>query len=104
MDTSLGLITFHVVLVNTQFLLCLADMDKHGAFFNKITNQVIQSKTRPVRSHPVIRRYGYEFLLWYTSAYTLATESLALNPCYLTDVELQRLHRRSWHPSVHCLH
>ena len=104
LDTPLGLVTFHIVLVNTPFLLCLADMDKHGAFFNNITNQVIQSQTQPTRCHPVIRRYGHAFLLWYTSAYTLATESLTLNPCYLTDVELRRLHRRFGHPSVYRLH
>ena len=34
----------------------------------------------------------------------MAAESLALNPCYLTDIELQRLHRRFGHPSVHRLH
>ena len=95
-------ITFHIVSVNTPFLSCLIDMDNLGAFFNNITNQVIQ--IQPPRSHSVIRRYGHAFLLWYTSAYTLATESLALNPCYLTDVELRRLHRRFGHPSVHRLH
>lgn len=38
------------------------------------------------------------------SIYTLATESLAQNSCYLTDVELQHLHRHFAHPLVHCLH
>ena len=79
-------------------------MDKLGAFFNNITNEVIQSQIQPARRHPVIRRYGHAFLLWYTSTYTLAAESLAQNPCYLTDVELRRLHRRFGHPSVHRLH
>ena len=41
LDTPLGLITFQIVLMNTLFLLCLADMDKHETFFNNITNQVI---------------------------------------------------------------
>ena len=104
LDTPLGPITFYIVPINTPFLLCLADMDKHGAFFNNITNQVIQSQTQPTRRHPVIQKYGHAFLLWYTSAYTLATESLALNPCYLTDVELRRLHRRFGHLSVYRLH
>ena len=104
LDTSLGPITFYIVPINTPFLLCLADIDKHRVFFNNITNQVIQSQTQPTRRHPVIWRYGHAFLLWYTSAYTLATESFALNPCYLTDVELRRLHRRFRHPSVHHLH
>ena len=39
--TLLGSVTFHIVPVNTSFLLCLADMDKYGVFFNNITNQVI---------------------------------------------------------------
>ena len=97
----MGLITFHIVPVNTPFLLCLADMDKLEAFFNNITNRVIQSETQPPRSHSVIRRYGHAFLLWYTSAYTLANKSFTLNPCYLTDVELRRLQRHFGHPSVH---
>ena len=79
-------------------------MDKHRAFFNNISNQVIQLQTQPTQRHPVIRRYGHAFLLWYTSAYTLATESPALNPCYLTDVKLWRLHRHFGHLSVHRLH
>ena len=104
LDTPLRLITFYIVLVNIPFLLCLADIDKHGAFFNNITNQVIKSKTQPARSHPVIQRYDHAFLLWYTCEYTLATESFAMNPCYLTDVELRCLDRRFGHPSVHRLH
>lgn len=47
LDSPLGQITFYIVPVNTPFLLCLANMDKHGAFFNNITNQVIQSQTQP---------------------------------------------------------
>lgn len=79
LNTPMGSITFHIVFVNTSFLLCLADMDNFGAFFNNITNQVIQ--TLPPRCHLVIRIYGHPFLLWYTSTYTLAVEFLTLNPC-----------------------
>ena len=100
----MGFITFHIVPINIPFLLCLADIDKHGAFFNNITNQVIQSQTQPARCHSIIRRYGHAFLLYYTSAYALATESLILNPCYLTDIELRCLHCRFDYLSVHCLH
>ena len=42
LETSLGSITFYIMPVNTSFLLCLADMDKLRAFFNNITNEVIQ--------------------------------------------------------------
>ena len=41
LNTSLGPIRFYIVPVNTLFWLCLADIDKHGVFFNNITNQVI---------------------------------------------------------------
>lgn len=47
------MIVFHIVQVNTPFLLCLADMVKLGAFFNNLTNQIVQSN----RSHPVTLFY-----------------------------------------------
>ncbi len=102
MHTPLGSITFHIVLVNTPFLLCLADMDKLGAFFNDITNEVIS--IQPAQRLPVIWKYDHAFLLWYTSVYTLAAESLVENPCYLTDVKLQHLHCRFGHSLVYCLY
>ena len=61
LETSLGLIMFHIVPVNTLFLLCLADIDKLGAFFNNITNEVIQ--IQPAQRHPDIWRYSHAFLL-----------------------------------------
>ena len=76
LDTPLGMIVFYIVQVNTPFLLCLADMDKLGAFFNNLTNEVVQSN----RSHPVIRRYGHAFLLWCISAYSFITESFMQKP------------------------
>lgn len=96
MDTPLGIIVFHIAQVNTPFLLYLADIDKLGAFFNNLTNEVIQSN----RSYPVIRRYGHAFLFWCTSAYFFITKSFMQNPCYLTDIELCHLHCRFGHPSV----
>ena len=96
LQTSLGLIVFHIVDVNTPFLFCLADMDRLGAYFNDITNELVQVN----RSHAVIRRYGHAFLSWFTSAYSITLESIDHNPCFLTDVELRRLHRRFGHPSV----
>lgn len=41
LDTPMGMIVFHIVRVNTPFLLCLADMDKLEAFFNNLTNEVV---------------------------------------------------------------
>ena len=65
-------------------------------YFNNITNQLVQSS----QFYPVVRRYGHVFLSWCTSAYTIATESFNQNPCFLTDIELCRLHRQFGHPSV----
>lgn len=46
LDTPLRLITIYIVFINIPFLLCSADMDKNGTFFNNITNQIIQSQTQ----------------------------------------------------------
>jgi hypothetical protein len=100
LNTPLETIVFHIVQVNTSFLLCLADLDKLDAFFNNITNQIVQNKS----SHSIIRRYDHAFLLWHTSTYSITVDSLNQNPCYLIDVELRRLHRRFGHPSIRRLH
>jgi len=47
---------------------------------------------------PVVCRFGYPFLLWNISLCTYLTKSFKQNPCYLTDVELKRLHCRFGHP------
>lgn len=96
LDTPIGIVIFHIVQVNTPFLLCLADMDRLGVFFNNISNKLIQSS----HSYPVICRYGHAFLPWHTSVYSMITDSFDQNPCFLTDVELRRLHCRFGHPSV----
>lgn len=41
LDIPLGLIIFYIVPLNTSFLVYLADIDRHRAFFNNIINQVI---------------------------------------------------------------
>ena len=96
LDTPIGPVIFHIVSVNTPFLLCLADMDKLGVFFNNVTNELVRDEF----VHPVVCRYGHAFLMWHTPTYSLVAESLDVNPCYLTEVELRRLHRRFGHPSV----
>lgn len=96
LETPIGSIIFHIVSVNTPFLLCLADMDKLGVFFNNVTNELVQANS----VHPVIRRYGHAFMMWHTSTYSLVSESFDINPCYLTEGELRQLHRRFGHPSV----
>ena len=77
-------------------------MNKLGAFFNIITNKVIQ--IQPAQRYPVIQRYANAFILWYTSVYTLTAEAFALNPCYFTDIVLWRLYRHFDHSLIHGFH
>src|SRR5271170_5765081 len=95
-DTPIGEVQFHIVDANTPFLLCLADMDKLQVYYNNIKD-VLVTRTREV---PVVRRFGHAFLLCNSSLQAYLLESFESNPCYLTEVELQRLHRRFGHPSV----
>jgi hypothetical protein len=94
--TPIGQVEFQIMSSNTPFLLSLADMDKLGAYFNNLTNNLIT----PQGSVPVVRRFGHPFLLWDTSLQEYLTDSFDLTSCYLTNTELQRLHRRFGHPSV----
>jgi hypothetical protein len=96
-ETPIGQVEFHIMTANTPFLLSLADMDKLGVYFNNLTNSLVTSTGNSVL---VVRRFGHSFLLWDTSLQSFIAESFAYNPCYLTEVELQRLHRRFGHPSV----
>jgi hypothetical protein len=94
--TPIGQVEFHIMSSNTPFLLSLADMDKLGAYFNNLTNNLITLQG----SVPVVRRFGHPFLLWDTSLQAYLMDSFDLTSCYLTNTELQRLHRRFGHPSV----
>ena len=95
-DTPVGTVEFHVVKVDTPFLLCLKDMDILKVYFNNLENVLVA----PGKKVPVVRRFGHPFLLWNTSLQAYIVESFDQNPCYLTDIELRQLHRRFGHPSV----
>ena len=58
LNTSIELIIFHIVQINT-FFFCLADLDRVNAYFNNVNNRIIQMN----RSYPVVRRYGHVFLM-----------------------------------------
>jgi hypothetical protein len=96
-DTPIGLIRFHIMPSKTPFCLSLADMDELKVYFNNLRNQLITSTGKQI---PVIRRFGHSFLLWDTSLKTFISESFTSNPCFLTEPELRRLHRRFGHPSI----
>ena len=95
-QTPIGHIEFHIVKADTPFLLCLADMDRLGVYFNNIDNSLVMKSTRI----PVIRRFDHPFLLWESSLNSFITQSFDHNPCYLTETELRQLHRRFGHPSA----
>jgi hypothetical protein len=95
-ETPIGQVEFHIIMAKTPFLLSLADMDKLGVYFNNLSNVMVT----PNSDVPVVRRFGHSFLLWNASLQSFISESFDYNPCFLTNVELQRLHRRFGHPST----
>jgi hypothetical protein len=99
-DTPIGVVNFHIVKADTPFLLCLADMDSLQAYYNNVTDALVT----PSVTLPVTRRFGHPFLIWGETLKTYIQQSFEYNPCYLTTVEIQRLHRRFGHPSAEKLH
>jgi hypothetical protein len=69
-QTPIGNVEFHVVQADTPFLLCLADMDALGVYYNNLSDRLVT----PEKSIPVIRRFGHPFLFWEDSLEPLITE------------------------------
>ena len=57
--TSIDQIKFHVVKIDTFFLLCLVDLDRLNVYYNNINDILIQKKSITF----VIRRFEHFFLL-----------------------------------------
>ncbi|KAM4065230.1 Dimer-Tnp-hAT domain containing protein [Hirsutella rhossiliensis] len=95
--TPLAQITFHILQTPTPFLLCLADMDRLGIYFNNITDTINCSNhcTNRPTSIPVIRKWGHPWFFL-----TKDEESIS----FLTETEIRTLHRRFGHPAVPRLH
>ena len=53
-------IIFHIIQINTSFLLCLIDFDKTKIYFNNLTNQLIQSSF--LQSYSMVKKYEHVFL------------------------------------------
>ena len=49
--TPIGLVNFHIVKVDTPFLLCLIDMDRLQVYYNNITDTLIGPTTTPKSKH-----------------------------------------------------
>jgi hypothetical protein len=115
LNISLRQLVFHIVGVNTSFLLCLVDLDRLEVYFNNLINElmqkrliiiILQTDMKNVNRFSIIRRYEHAFLLWKiaTQYQFLIVEFLDENFCYLTEIELRRLHRRFGHSSARRLH
>ena len=70
-NSPVGQINFHVVKVNTPFLLCLQDMDKLGIYFNNLKDQIIMQNGSII---PVIRIFEHPFLIWGPTSINYLTE------------------------------
>ena len=75
-------------------------MDRLQVYYNNVTNTLIG----PAFTLLVIRRFGHPFLVWREALRTYIQESFDYNPCYLTNTEIHRLHRRFGHPSAEKLY
>jgi hypothetical protein len=82
--TPIRKIEFHVLETDTPFLLCIDDMDALGVYYNNVDNMLVT----PERTFPVIRCFGYPFMLWDESLESFINGSLNQNPSSLTDTEL----------------
>lgn len=107
--SPVGSVQFHIVETDTPFLMSLANMNRLQIYFDNLRNVVVaKNGTNITGEVPVVRRFGHPFLLWNASLHSYLYESLTIDkldqPCYLTDVELRRLHRRFGHPSIEKLH
>jgi len=88
-NSPIGKVQFYIIKADTSFLLCLADINKLHIKYNNLKNIII-TRTKKV---PVVRRFGYPFLIWSSSLQSYLVKSFNTNPYYLTNVELRRLHR-----------
>ena len=71
-------------------------MDRLEVYLNNIDNVLIMKD----KIIPIIRRFGDPCPLWNTSVHAYIAQSFDSNPCYLTETELRRLHKRFVHPSA----
>ncbi len=124
-NISLKLMIFHIVEINTSFLLCLVDLNRLEIYFNNLINELMQKcliiiifqidmkhssfiillqTDMKIINHLIIRRYEHAFLLWEISNQSLIVEFFDENLCYLIEIELRRLHRLFDHFLARRLH
>ncbi len=62
-DISIEIVKFHIIKIDTSFLLSLADMNRLKFYFNNVENILIKKKIRKDDVFSVIRRFDHDFLL-----------------------------------------
>jgi hypothetical protein len=77
-ETFFGNVYFAVMLINTPFLFCLADMDRYGVYHNNINNVLIYNG----KKHSIGRKWKHLWLLFNDCEIVMAY-------CYLTEDELR---------------
>ncbi|EED15482.1 conserved hypothetical protein [Talaromyces stipitatus ATCC 10500] len=97
-DTPIGRVRFHILETMTPFLLSIKDLDRLNVYYDNTKDLLIGPKENMTTQ--VIRRFGHPFLIWQETYELCLMESLDENPCFLTETELRRLHRRFGHPST----
>ncbi len=60
-DTSIETVKFHIIKIDTSFLLSLADINRLKVYFNNVEN--ILMKITNDKSFSIIRRFDHDFLL-----------------------------------------
>jgi len=87
-NSPIGKVQFHIIKVDTPFLLCLADIDRLYIKYNNLKDVII-TYTKKVL---VVRQFSHPFLIWSSPLQSYLVKSFNVNPYYLTDVELQYLY------------
>jgi hypothetical protein len=88
-ETSFGTIRFAVMLINTPFLLCLANMNCCDIYFNNINKTLVHNG----KKHSIVRKWEHSWFL-------LGDAEIIAIYCYFIETELQQLHRRFGYPAA----
>lgn len=75
-------------------------MNQIDIYFNNLKNALIEGN----KCYQIVRWYKNAFLIWYTSIFNIIIESINVNPCYQTNLELWSLHQWFSYLSIKRLH
>jgi hypothetical protein len=82
-------IRFAVMLINTSFLLCLANMNCCGVYFNNINNTLVHNG----KEHPIVRKWEHSWFL-------LDDAEIIVVHCHFIETKLRQLYRRFGHSAA----